>query len=126
AVTLGERVHGPAHGGLAEQAVDDVVRARSGAGEQVAERAVAVLAYRAVEARDRARRLVRLLDVGHADPGGAGDLLVGGVTVELGREIGAHAGDAAVALQHVDRQAHRTRLAGDAPLDGLPDPPGGV
>ena len=111
---------------LAEADLDLLVHRRVGALEQVAERGVALLADRAVEARDRARRLAHLLHLRERELGGLGDLLVARLAAVLGLELALDAGDLALALADVHRDPDRARLVREPALDRLAHPEGRV
>src|SRR3712207_4506209 len=59
-----------------------------------------------------------------ADP--LGNLCVGRLTLELGGELVVGAGHLPYLLAHVHGHPYGPPLVSHSPLDGLPDPPGGV
>src|SRR5207302_7123326 len=93
------------------------------AGEQIAERRIAFVTDRTIEARHRARCRSHLTHVLERELRVPGDLLVGGRPLELRGQLALRAGDLLLALDDVDGNTNRPRLVGDAALDGLANPP---
>ena len=91
--------------------------------DDVAERGVAVVAERLVEARHRARRLAHLAHLLDRQLRALRDLLVRRLALELRDELALGARDLRLALEDVHRDANRPRLVRDAALHRLADPP---
>src|SRR5215213_7276847 len=92
----------------------------------VAERGLALLADRLVEARDGTGGVADLVNLRERDLGLLRDLLVGRRPAELRVQLALHPRDLALALADVHRDADRARLVRDAALDRLADPESGV
>src|SRR5262249_47231033 len=127
-ITLGLRqVLDGAPQGLLTEVDLDLLLGRGGAAlEQLAERRLPILADRAVEACDGARRLAHLVDLRDGQVRLASDLLVGWVAAELGAQLTLDPSDLPLALPDVDRDADGPRAVGHAALYRLPDPESGV
>src|SRR4051794_39494419 len=91
--------------------------------DDIAERRVAVVAQRLVEARHRARPLAHLPHLLDRELRALRDLLVGRLALELRDELALGARDLRLALEDVHRDADRPGLVRDAALHRLPDPP---
>src|SRR5829696_992716 len=105
-----------------ELLLDLLVDRRRLDGEQVTERGVAVVADGLVERDDRAVGLADLDDVGQREVGRVGDLLVGRLVTQLGRQLALDAPHLAGPLRHVDGQADRAAGVLQPALDRLADP----
>src|SRR5215212_5906371 len=110
-----ERLRAQAH-------LDLLLGLRVVARHDVAERGLAVLADRLVEARAGAGGVADLLDLGHRHLGLGGDLLVGRRAAEPRVQLTLRARHLALALADVHRDPDRARLVRDAALDRLADP----
>src|SRR5204862_6600742 len=110
-----------AHGAIA--AGDQLLGLRLLAGHQVTQRRLAVLADRLVERDDRTRRLADLCDLLRREIGDLGDLLVGGLALQLGVQLAMDAADLALSLRDVDGQPNRAGRVLQPARDGLPGPP---
>src|SRR6478609_3334603 len=120
---VGDRL---AHREIAERGRRLFLGRRAGAGDQVAERRVAVVTDSHVRRHDCARGGHDLLDVVERQLRVGGELLGRRVTLERRDELAAGAGDLLLALDDVHRDANRARLVGDATLHRLANPPGRV
>jgi RNA polymerase sigma factor (sigma-70 family) len=128
----GRTIRIPVHIGQRERKIARVERElavkleRAPTDEEIAELAVALLTDRAVQARDRAGGIARVLELDERDVGGLRDLLVRRWALELHGELALHARDLAFALPDVHGDADRAALVREAALDGLADPKSGV
>src|SRR5215211_1119639 len=111
---------------LPQTHLDLFVRRALAALEQLAERRLALLADRSVEARHGARRSPHLLDLLGRQLGRAGDLLDRRIATQLGAQLALDARDLALPLADVDGDADGARAVREPALDGLPDPERGV
>src|SRR3954452_10447325 len=105
---------------------DLVLRVGRVRGEQVAERRLAVVPDRLVEARERPGGLADLDDLVDRQLDRVGQLLLGRLAAELGRELALGAVDLALALSDVDGQPDRARRVLEPALDRLANPERGV
>src|SRR5919202_1516187 len=122
ALRLGQLVHDGAHSVLAQRDLDLLLGRRAAAGQQVAERGLALLADRLLEARDRARDLAHLPHLVGIELDGRGDLLERRRTAEARREVALGVGDLPLALRDADRHADRAPALVERAADRLPDP----
>src|SRR3712207_3491805 len=95
-------------------------------GDELAELRLLLVADRLLERDRRLGGALYRVDLLRVDPGGLGDLLVGGLAAELGDELALRAADLVELLDDVDRDADRARLVGERAGDRLADPPGRV
>ena len=94
---------------------------RAGAGDQVAEGRITVIAHRHVGRRNCASGLHHLADVGDRELRVVCKLLGRRVALERRGQLAACAGHLLLALDDVHRDADGARLVGDAALHGLAD-----
>src|SRR5918997_550517 len=88
--------------------------------------AVGVGTHRLVEASGIPQRALYIANLVHRPTESIGYLLVGGLTLELGRELVLDAGHLANLVSPVDRYPDGASLVCHGALYRLPDPPGGV
>src|SRR5439155_26102632 len=105
ALGLGQILHGTPQGLLAEAHLDLLLGQALVALEQVAERRLALLADRAVEARDRPGGGTDLLDLGERQVRRPGDLVVARVPAELRAQPTLGPDDLPLSLADVNRDA---------------------
>ena len=86
------------------------------------ERALGVLADRHVQARHGAAGVSQGEHVGDGHLGSRGDLFVGRILRELGRQLALDPSEPTLALLDVDGQADRPRRVAEPALDALADP----
>src|SRR5437763_6315145 len=122
ALALRELFERPADSLVAEVHHDLLLRLRLVGAEEVAERAVAVVAHGLVEARHRLRSLLDLLDLLHRELRHFGDLLEAGLAAKLHVELTLDTRDLALALRDMNRHANRARGVVQPALDRLTDP----
>src|SRR2546426_759395 len=67
-----------------------------------------------------------LADFGNRELQLLGQLLAGGLAAQFLHKLPRSADQLVDRLDHVDRNANRSRLVGDGPRDRLPHPPGSV
>jgi hypothetical protein len=99
---------------------------RVGVLDEVAERAVLVVADRRLEAHRLAGVALDLDDLLGRHVELLGELLRRGLAAQLLQHLALHAGELVDLLDHVHRDADGAGLVGHRPGDRLADPPGGV
>src|SRR5919197_3383843 len=113
ALALGQPLQRAPHALLPQAHLHLLFGLRLVARDQLAERRLALLAHRLVEARDRAGGLAHLIHLPERKLGRLRHLLLSGRAPELRCELALRAGDLALALADVHGNADRARLVAE-------------